>query len=117
MYWRRFAVSTIPLDDAQEFELWLRQRWLEKEVLLEGYLQTGRFPADECQDLDSEPVTNGHGSTKNIQGAGIIETEVKLEHWYEIVQIFVVLLTFALIANVLAKVWNLAIYGTLIGKG
>lgn len=117
MYWRRFAISTIPLDDAKEFELWLRQRWLEKEALLEGYLQTGRFPADECQDADLKPVTNGYESAKKIEGPGIIETEVRLENWYEIGQIFVVLLTFALIANILAKVWNVALYGTLVGKG
>lgn len=117
MYWRRFAVSTIPLGDAQEFELWLRQRWLEKEAFLEGYLQTGRFPADKGHDIGIEPVITGHGSTKNTSGAGIIETEVKLEHWFEIGQIFVVLLAFALVANVMAKIWNLAIYGTLIGKG
>lgn len=117
MYWRRFAISTIPLDDAREFELWLRQRWLEKEALLEGYLQTGRFPTDESQDVDLEPAANGYGSAKKIEGSGIIETEVKLERWYEIGQIFVVLLTFALIANVMAKVWNIAFYGTLVGKG
>lgn len=67
--------------------------------------------------MDAEPVVNGHGSTKNTLGAGIIETEVKLKHWYEIGQIFVVLLTFAMVANVTAKMWNLAIYGTLVGKG
>ena len=117
MYWRRFAISTIPLDDAREFELWLRQRWVEKEALLEGYLQTGRFPADESQDKDVKPVTNGYDSGKKIKGAGIIETEVKLEHWYEIGQIFIVLLTFALIANVMAKIWNVTVYGTLVGKG
>lgn len=117
MYWRRFAVSTIPLDDVQRFELWLRQRWLEKESLLEGYVQTGRFPGDEGYDIDDKPVINGNSNSKNIHGAGIIETEVKLGHWYEIVQIFVVLLTFALVANVLVKVWNLFNYGTLVGKG
>jgi hypothetical protein len=117
MYWRRFAVSTIPLDDAPGFELWLRQRWLEKEALLEGYVRTGRFPGDEGCDVGDKPVTNGNSSSPNIYGAGIIETEVRLGHWYEIGQIFVVLLTFALVANVLAKVWNLVNYGTLVGQG
>ena len=117
MYWRRFAISTIPIDDAPKFELWLRQRWIEKEALLEGYLQTGRFPADESQDRDLRAITNGTGSAKNVEKTGIIETEVRLEQWYEIAQIFVGLLTFALIANIVAKVWNLAIYGTLVGKG
>ena len=117
MYWRRFAISTIPLDDAREFELWLRQRWIEKEALLEGYLQTGRFPADESQEKDAKLVTNGYGGGKKTEGPGIIETEVRLEQWYEIGQIFVGLVTFALIANVMAKLWNIAIYGTLVGKG
>lgn len=116
MYWRRFAVSTIPLDDAQEFELWLRKRWTEKEAFLEGYLQTGRFPADESNDANEDTAVDSNGNTKYAQGAGFIETEVKLEHWYEIGQIFVVPLTLFCLANILTKLWNLAMYGMLVGK-
>lgn len=119
MYWRRFAVSSIPLDDPQKFELWIRQRWQEKEELLEGYSQTGRFPADDGHDSEGEVAVNVNGRVgpQVVQGAGIIETGIRLAHWYEIGQIFVVLVCFALIANILAKFWNLAMYGNLVGMG
>lgn len=107
----------MPLDDPKEFELWLRQRWLEKDELLEKYVQNGRFPADDGHDPEREPSINGKGDLQVIQGAGIIETEVKLAHWYEVGQIFVVLVCIALVANVLAKFWNLAVYGNLVGQG
>lgn len=117
LYWRRFALSSIPLDNSQEFELWLRQCWLEKEELLKGFVQNGCFPADESNgvvDGVSENVGKG-GAIKH--GTGFIETDVKLRHWYEIGQIFVILLSVALIANISAKVWNMIFYGTLVGRG
>lgn len=117
MYWRRFAVSSIPIDDPQQFELWLRQRWLEKEQLLEQYVHDGRFPADDGHDSEGEPAVGRNGGSKVIQGAGFIETEVKLARWYEIGQIFVFMLLFALVANILAKTWNLAVHGTFQGEG
>jgi len=43
MYWRRFAMSSIPLTDAKEFEQWLLDRWREKDSLLEQWYDTGRF--------------------------------------------------------------------------
>lgn len=117
MYWRRFAVSSIPIDDPQQFELWLRQRWLEKEQLLEQYVRDGRFPADDGHDSDDEPAAARDGGSKVIQGAGFIETEVKLARWYEIGQIFVLMFVFALVGNLLAKIWNLAVHGTFKGRG
>ncbi|RDW61901.1 putative RNA polymerase II transcription elongation factor (Ctr9) [Aspergillus mulundensis] len=45
MYWRRFAVANIPLDDQDEFDAWLRARWTEKDELLDQYFETGRFPS------------------------------------------------------------------------
>jgi 1-acyl-sn-glycerol-3-phosphate acyltransferase len=68
MYWRRFKISSIPIDDPNAFDLWLRAHWTAKDKLLEGFIRTGRFPADT--------------------GAGIIETEVKAVRWYEFMQIF-----------------------------
>ena len=115
MYWRRFPVSSIPVDDTKAFEKWLMERWLEKEDLLEQYVQNGRFPADEGHDSEGEPAINGGAGGGVSQGAGFIETEVKVAHWVEVGQIFVVLGAFALLANILAKVWNLAVYGSLAG--
>lgn len=115
MYWRRFAVASIPVDDPKDFEKWLIERWLEKEDLLEGYVQNGRFPADQGHDSDGLAATKGATGAKVLQGAGFIETEVKVAHWFEVGQIFVVLGAFALLANVLAKGWNLIMYGSLAG--
>ncbi|KAL8827550.1 MAG: hypothetical protein Q9191_003117 [Dirinaria sp. TL-2023a] len=117
MYWRRFATSSIPTSDPAEFELWLRQRWLEKDALLEDYVRNGRFPADEGHDPDGEPVINGSSGAKVAQGAGFIETSVRLARWYEIGHIFAILASFALTANIMAKLWNLVFYGSLVGKG
>lgn len=93
MHWRRFDVSTIPLEDAKEFEEWLLARWREKDDLLELWYNTGRFPAD-AESADD---------TKGISPEGYIETEITLNNWTEIGQIFVVLATVALLVNVMLK--------------
>lgn len=89
MYWRRFRVSSIPLDDPREFELWLRQRWIEKDKFIEDYLRTGRFPADKGSGKDSKGQT--------ITGAGHIEAEIKPKYWYEFLQVFAPIGLFALV--------------------
>jgi 1-acyl-sn-glycerol-3-phosphate acyltransferase len=68
MYWRCFKISSIPIDDPNAFDQWLRAHWTAKDKLLEGFVRTGRFPADA--------------------ETGIIETEVKAVRWYEFMQIF-----------------------------
>ncbi|KIW19914.1 hypothetical protein PV08_00489 [Exophiala spinifera] len=93
MHWRRFAVSSIPLSDAKEFEAWLMDRWREKDELLEQWYDTGRFPAD----------SDSADTTKGISKEGYIETEMTLNSWMEIGQIFVVLASVALMANVAVK--------------
>lgn len=117
MYWRRVAVSSIPIDDPQKFELWLRDQWQIKENLLEYFTRNGRFPADDGHDSEGEPAVNGAPGSKVLKGAGFIETEVKLAHWYEIGQIFVALAAYALVFNILAKIWNLVLYGSLAWRG
>ena len=112
MYWRRFALSSIPIHDAARFEAWLAERWREKDALLEGYVQNGRFPADEGHDCDGEP-----GQSKIVKGAGFIETSVQLGHFYELGSIFVVLSALALVANIGARIWNLYRYGNMKGLG
>ncbi len=114
MYWRRFAMASIPLDDPKAFEAWLKERWDEKELLLEHYMRNGRFPADEGHESNRE-LANGAASGKVVKGAGYIETEVKLAHWFEVGQIFVVLAGFAMLINVLSKIWNLVVHGRLEG--
>ena len=80
MYWRRFALSSIPIDDPVAFEVWLRARWMEKDGLIEAYYRHGRFPADRGAHKTREG--------KIIRGAGHIETEIKSNYWYEFLQIF-----------------------------
>jgi hypothetical protein len=103
MYWRRFEVSTIPVDDPKAFEKWLKDRWDEKEALLENYIKNGRFPADEGEELFKTPPGQ---DDKVISGAGYIETRVCLEHWYEIGHIFAVLGGCALLANIAVRLWT-----------
>ena len=98
MYWRRFAVSSIPLSDQLEFEHWLIERWREKDELLEQWYDTGKFPSAP------EPAD----SKKGLSEDGFIETEVTLNHWTEISQIFVVLAALALVVNVVLKCFDLS---------
>ncbi|KAJ5081366.1 Phospholipid/glycerol acyltransferase [Penicillium alfredii] len=88
MYWRRFAVSEIPLDDQKEFDAWLRARWAEKDLLLGQYFETGRFPSDLAGSIEANSTTN---EQQVAVSAGYIESYVQLHHWIELGQIFVVL--------------------------
>jgi lysocardiolipin and lysophospholipid acyltransferase len=98
-------MSSIPLDDPEEFNMWLRERWTEKDALLEQYVATGRFP--ESRDLVGTTMNNGAAKCQ----PGFIESYVKTAHWWEFLQIFIVLGAFGLVANILAKVWNVVLYG------
>lgn len=89
MYWRRFAISSIPVDDPVAFEVWLRARWMEKDGLIEAYYRHGRFPADRGAHKTREG--------KIVRGAGHIETEIKANYWYEFLQIFAPVGLFALV--------------------
>lgn len=102
MYWRRFTVADMPLDDHEKFELWLRERWHEKDLLLEHFVEHGSFPTDKAAV---------NGASSGAAKGEVVETEVKLGHWYEVFNIFIMLATFALLANMLARVWNKALWG------
>jgi 1-acyl-sn-glycerol-3-phosphate acyltransferase len=80
MYWRRFAVKDIPLHNDKAFELWLVARWREKDLLIEQYLQNGRFPADRG--------ATKYPSGKVMRGTGHSEVQIRSSHWYEFLQIF-----------------------------
>lgn len=95
MYWRRFAVKDIPLDNQETFDLWLRERWYEKDGFMEEYLTTGRFPA-------SAEATSQIKADENAY----IETEVKLAHWWDMGSLVFVWGGFASIIYVLGKIWS-----------
>lgn len=90
-YWRRFALADIPLENQEEFDKWLCERWYEKDQLMEQYVSTGRFPA------------NGAGIK------GHLETEVKTQYWWEFLKIFMPVGTFALLFNILLKAVRLIV--------
>ena len=89
MYWRRFLISSIPLDDPKQFELWLRERWREKDKFIEDYYRTGRLPADEGVSKDEKGQL--------IRGAGHIEAQIRPKYWYEFLQVFAPIGLFALV--------------------
>lgn len=78
MYWRRFRVSDIPIDDQHEFEKWVLDRWREKDALLEGFMQTGHFPPNP-------PSANK--DVRQARGA-FFETEVMQKYPLEYLLIF-----------------------------
>lgn len=64
-------MSEIPLASAGEFDAWMRERWYEKDALMEQYLTTGRFPPNPNSDK-------------------FIETEVRTQYTGEFLQMFLV---------------------------
>lgn len=80
MYWRRYAIKDIPIHNDKAFELWLVARWREKDLLIENYLRTGKFPADRgITKFTSGRVAKGNGHS---------EVQIRSSHWYEFLQIF-----------------------------
>ena len=78
MYWRRFRVADIPIDDAKAFEKWLLARWKEKDALIEGFMQRGRFPPNPPAREDK---------VRKQRGA-FYETEVKQRYTLEFLLMF-----------------------------
>ena len=107
MYWRRIAMSAIPLDDPKEFEAWLIGQWREKDSYLEQYAKDGRFHADSGVSLVDKTA-----ESPELRSAGYIETEVKLVHWGQIGWIFFILVIAAILSKNLADVWNAVTHGT-----
>jgi len=103
-YWRRFAISEIPLNDQKEFEIWLNKRWAEKDQLLEQFVETGRFPPCEWRPIsNSDTPEGGNPATADTS---YIETEVRLTHWIDVWRIFIVLFCLALLIQQAPKFWN-----------
>lgn len=96
MHWRRFHIDSIPYKNSHAFEVWLRNRWREKDYMLEYFQRHNRFPADDFWkdhlDMDAKSSASSSKGGKSIRTmpkpAITIETEVKSGSWNEFVKIF-----------------------------
>lgn len=91
MHWRRFHISTIPIHNTKAFDVWLRNRWREKDYMLEYFNRHTRFPAEEfwkdhldMGDRSSQSQTIRTRPRPAVQ----IETQVKSANWNDFVKIF-----------------------------
>ena len=93
MHWRRFHIDDIPIENTKAFEVWLRNRWREKDYMLEYFNRNNRFPAEnfwkDHLDMGSDSSQNGGKSIRSVPRPAVqIETEVKSGNWNEFVKIF-----------------------------
>lgn len=91
MHWRRFHIDTIPTQNTKAFEVWLRNRWREKDYMLEYFTRHNRFPAEEFwkDHLDMGERSSQNQSIRSVPRPAVnIETQVKSGSWNEFVKIF-----------------------------
>ncbi len=93
MHWRRFHIDTIPIQNTKAFEVWLRNRWREKDYMLEYFNRNNRFPAEDFWknhlEASSQASQTGSKSIRTAPRPAVqIETEVKSGNWNEFVKIF-----------------------------
>jgi hypothetical protein len=91
MHWRRFHIDDIPIDSPKAFDVWLRNRWREKDYMLEYFTRHQTFPAEDYwkDQLDISDASSGTHSIRSVaRAARTIETEVKSGSWNEFVKIF-----------------------------
>lgn len=103
MHWRRFAVSEIPLDDQKEFDLWLRERWTEKDQLLQQCFETGRFPTELAGTIDTDDASI---QQKAAASAGYVEAYVRLSHWTEFGRVFTVLAVVTVLCRLAPSIYG-----------
>jgi len=83
MHFRRFKISEIPIDDDKAFEVWLRNRWREKDYLLEHFVRYNEFP-----ESPTWMVKQKLQKTKSPMPAKSIETQIKSNNLEEFLSIF-----------------------------
>lgn len=91
MHWRRFRIDEIPIGNTKAFEVWLRNRWREKDYMLEYFNRNNRFPADNFwkEHLDMDSGSSESKTLRTVPKPAVqIETEVKSGSWNEFVKIF-----------------------------
>ncbi|KAL2268900.1 hypothetical protein VTJ83DRAFT_3746 [Remersonia thermophila] len=97
-YWRRFRIADIPLGTHEEFDAWLRDRWYEKDALMEQYVTTGRFPETPVGGDADAAAARGH--------VPILETEVRTRYPWELLSIFTVPLSVGLVVHIGLRIWS-----------
>lgn len=83
MYWRRFKISDIPVDNDEAFGRWLNNRWREKDYILEYFYKFNHFPADD--PIKALAAAEGKREPNNAKS---IATEVRGGGWDEFLSIF-----------------------------
>ncbi|KAK4955403.1 hypothetical protein LTR66_013467 [Elasticomyces elasticus] len=85
MYWRRYRISEIPIENDKAFAMWLKNRWTEKDYLLENFSRHGCWPADGPIKAVQRDYKDGD---KTQYKAKFIETEVRAGGFEEFMSIF-----------------------------
>jgi 1-acyl-sn-glycerol-3-phosphate acyltransferase len=83
MYWRRYKISSIPIDNDRVFSRWLLNRWREKNYLLEYFTKFGYFPSYEAKQAIA--AVEGRYKPKHAKA---ITTTLKGGGWDEFLGIF-----------------------------
>ena len=83
LFWRRFRISDIPIDNDNAFGRWLTNRWREKDYILEYFYKYNQFP--EESPVQALAAAEGKRKPKH---AKMIGTEVKGGGWDEFLSIF-----------------------------
>jgi lysocardiolipin and lysophospholipid acyltransferase len=116
MHWRRFSMSTIPVKDEKAFDLWLRDRWAEKDKLLEYFTKNGEFPGDA--EAVAATTAEANGTLKPGNKETTVVTGVGPYHQLEFLQIFVSVLAVPLVWKVLKLIfWILSFFVRFPGSG
>ena len=92
-------MADIPLETPEKFELWLRDRFYEKDALMERYLTEGRFPPSKY--LQSLAEDGAPGGSKD----GFLETQVRPKYSFEVLQVYSVVGAVGLAINLLFRMW------------
>jgi len=99
MYFRRFKISTIPLNNDKSFEVWLRNRWREKDYLLEHFSRFNCFPEDDMWMVKQQKA----GRKQFVaQPAKNITTQIKSNSLEEFMSIFAPLTSVLMIVFLLS---------------
>lgn len=106
MYWRRFKIADMPLEDKDAMYEWILQRWREKDDLIDHFVEHGKFPGDK------EAVFIEGGPQEKEWKTAYINTEVKPRMTFEFLQMFAPVTVVMLVARILVQILDLVL-----GKG